>query len=110
MSVTSFNFEPLDSTGLPTDRYFEGLAWTQFYGFVENGACVSMEITQSSPWLRPRECRYNNSLLLPPRTSELVFWVQHGDAVEFRVLWDGEEVARCPITGEAQQCDVYLPE
>jgi serine/threonine-protein kinase len=110
LRVIPFMFEPLDSSGLPTERRFEGLAWTQFYGFVEAHACVSMEITQSSPWLRPRQCRYHNALLLPPRNSELVFWIQHGDAVEFRVMWDGEEIGRCPMANSEQQCDVFIPQ
>lgn len=109
LAVRPFTFEGLDSSGLPTERLFEGLAWTQFYGFVEPRACVTIEITRSPTWLRPTRCRYNNSLLLPPRTSDMVFWIQHGEAVEFRVLWNGEEIGRCPLADGEQQCDIFIP-
>lgn len=108
--VSPLTFEPLDASGFPTDRHMTGAAWTQFYGFVEPNACMAIEITQETTWLRPRECQYHNARLNPPRDYEIVFWVQHGNAVEFRVLWQEQEIARCPIATEAHTCDIYAPE
>jgi hypothetical protein len=47
--------------------------------------------------------------------EENAFWVSqsNADATEFRVLWDGSEVARChTITNDTneQTCDVYFPQ
>jgi hypothetical protein len=40
-------------------------------------------------------------------TSELVFWLPREGITQFRVLWNGNEVARCKLSEGI--CNVTLP-
>ena len=107
-------FEALDSSGNPIFRRFDGFRWTQFYQYVDTGGCVVIEINGQSPWLRPSECRQRNSVITAPLSDVGIFWLpQPTEALsEFRILWDEEEIARCPLVTESDEslmCEVFIP-
>jgi len=57
--------------------------------------------------LRPAKCREYNSTITPPENDPEHFWIERPDAVQFRVLWEGQEIGRCSIPGDF--CEVYVP-
>ncbi len=96
-SLQALAFERLDASGTPLNR-FDGANWAKFYPRLEAGWCVRLEIIDSPAWLRPAECgnRYR-STRTPNRDSDWIFWTPQEASLEFRVLWQGDEVARCEI-------------
>jgi hypothetical protein len=70
---------------------------------------VSLEIHASpDSYLRPPECE--NKILSPlamHMESGELFWISEGANGFFRVLWVGNEIARCEI--KAGVCDFYVP-
>ena len=107
ITLSPLTFESLDSFGLPSGRVFSGQTWAQFYHSVEATKCTAIETTQAPAWLRPTQCSTYNAIVTPQRTSRLVFWISGLGNPEFRILWNGEEIGRCP-TG-AGECHVFLP-
>ncbi len=107
IAVSPLAFEALDSYGISAGPRFSGGTWAQFYFAIEGRNCMAIETTQAPGWLRPDQCIFYNAVVTPQRTSRQVFWVQREGITEFRILWNEEEIARCPVgTGE---CVVYLP-
>lgn len=106
MRLNDVDFEALDSAGNPLPYYFDGFRWTAFYNVVEPGDCAAIEITQSSP-LFPPQCRAYNARMTPQRSNEMVFWLARSGITQFRVLWTGSEIGRCPV--EARTCEVRAP-
>lgn len=107
LPVSSIAFEALSPTGFSAGFAFEGSRWTVGFRSVENGKCDGIEITTRSPALRPPQCRGYNSLVTPQLTSPLIFWIIRENVPQFRVIWNGEEVARCTI--EDGFCEAYIP-
>lgn len=105
--VTSITFEAMDSSGNLMGYTLSGSRWTLGYSSVEPGRCVSVEILQTSDWLRPTQCGGYNSQLTFRESSDEVFWLARDNASQFRVLWDGQEVGRCTIA--EQTCEVRIP-
>lgn len=109
--VSPLVFESLDGNGNLSGYWFEGRSWAQFYSLVEQNGCARLEMTKVGGWLRPPQCRRYNSTVTPEQDADNVFWTARPGVAAFRVLWEGQEVGRCPAnaSGEASQCEVYLP-
>lgn len=105
-SVSGFSFERLDAQGQALET-FPGWRWSQFSDNLPPERCVILEVYDEFPYLDPPECARFTSKLNPERASGLIFWTAQEDSRQFRVLWRGEEVARCQ-TG-AGRCDFYTP-
>jgi hypothetical protein len=103
------SFEALDSaSGQPSSYQFDVKAWTDRYPLVEAGKCDALEIRLTSAFSqRPPECRDFNALLTPEGSSSEVFWLQRDTVAEFRVLWGGQEIARC--AAGSGSCEITLP-
>ncbi len=107
IDMRPLSFEAIDASGNPLRYQFDASQWTQFYTFVEDGRCDRIEITSSASYLRPPQCRSYNASVTPQRENDLVFWIAKAGTVQFRVSWNGAEIARCEIG--AERCEVYLP-
>jgi hypothetical protein len=72
---------------------------------------VRLEMTKVAGWLRPSQCREYNSTVTPEQDADVVFWTARPGVSAFRVVWQGQEVGRCPVngSGDTTQCEVYLP-
>ncbi len=91
-----------------------GTEWSRFYGLLEPNKCLTAQISSSRPWLQPSECRNYNSVITPSRTGNRQFWLPRETiaVTEIRVLYQGQEAARCPLhTGAVAVtvCEVKLP-
>lgn len=107
IDMRPLSFEAIDANGNPLRYQFDASQWTQFYTYVDDGNCDRLEITRSDGYLRPPQCRSYNASVTPDRDSDLVFWIAKPGTVQFRVSWNGSEIARCEIGVE--RCEVYLP-
>lgn len=105
--VSELVFEALDENGNLSGYWFDGRRWAQFYSFVEPSGCARLEMTKVAGWLRPPQCRQYNATITPEQDGDIVFWTQRPGVAAFRVVWQGQEVGRCPIN--AGPCEVYLP-
>lgn len=105
-----FSFDALDSAnGLPIGYRFEGKIWAQFYPYIEGGKCANIEIfTPGASASRPAICWNFNAMRTPEETSPEIFWLPREGVTHFRVLWDGQEIARCEVSGGI--CEIYLPQ
>jgi serine/threonine protein kinase len=107
IAIRSIAFEALDGNGNSAGYYFDGTLWTQFYSFVEERSCNRIEMTGVPGHLRPPQCQGYNATVTPTIDDDLVFWTQRPGVSRFRVLWGGQEIARCELTGG--RCEVFLP-
>jgi hypothetical protein len=107
LRISPISFEALDTAGRPAGYWFEGSRWAQFHSFVAANGCSRIETIRAPSLLRPQRCREYNATVTPPLDSELVFWLQRPGISHFRVLWEGREIARCPV--DVQSCEVFLP-
>ncbi|MCI0709805.1 MAG: hypothetical protein L0154_06540 [Chloroflexi bacterium] len=105
--VSLFRFEAVDATGADAGYSLSGTRWSEFYRYIEDGNCAAIEITRSSPWLRPLQCHFYNAILTPQRSNSGNFWLAREGIAEFRVLYDEVEIGRCPVGSGT--CDVYVP-
>lgn len=106
--LNQFTFESLDVGGRPLRWFIEGNRWSQFYSFVDSRNCVAIEpFGAPGSYLRPAQCRSYNSTVTPTYTGDETFWLARPGVAEFRVLWNGTEVGRCPL-GE-NSCVVFIP-
>jgi serine/threonine protein kinase len=111
LSTASVPVEPLAFERLgPQDQVlnrFEAHEWALTVPNLPPGACMSLEIYQATGYLQPAECQNQYiSARFPAATGAMVFWRAEPGAAQFRVLWQGREVARCPL-GEGS-CDFYV--
>lgn len=106
--VTPLTFEALDAAGRPLIFGLAGDRWTQFYSFIDGSACNGIEpFGVEGPYLRPQYCRSYNATITPTKNGDELFWIEREGVVEFRVLWNGEEVARCPLG--TNTCELFVP-
>jgi hypothetical protein len=107
-SASGFMFERIDENGVIQQR-FEGWKWEKYFDTIQPNRCLSLEIHASpDPYLKPFEC--NNKILSPLvllMDSGEIFWTSNEPNGLFRILWLGNEIARCEI--EAGICDFYVP-
>lgn len=106
--VSPIRFDAIDAAGQPVGYAFEGWRWAGVgFNRIESGKCAAIEMLRVSGWMRPSLCRGYNSFVNTQRESDLVFWVEREGVTQFRVLWNGQEVARCAIS--AGSCEAYVP-
>jgi serine/threonine protein kinase len=107
-SVSGFAFERIDKNSVIQQR-FEGWKWEKYFDTIQPNRCLSLEIHDSpDQYLRPPECRNKvlSPLVLLPDSGEK-FWFANESNGLFRILWLGNEIARCKV--EAGACDFYVP-
>ena len=105
--LSSLQFEALNESSQSVGYSFDGYRWSQFYSFVSNSGCARLEVSKMSDYLRPSKCREYNSTITPPESDPEHFWIEQPGVTQFRVLWESQEVARCPVPGDF--CEVYIP-
>jgi serine/threonine protein kinase len=111
-SLSGFTFERLDENNLPSNT-FPGYRWENHkFKYIPSKNCVSIKIYKNEhpPYIDPLDCHGSYSSIVQPdkdKEPELLFWNTQADSTQFRVLWLGEEVARCEIGAGA--CEVYIP-
>jgi serine/threonine-protein kinase len=89
-------FERIGGTGR-----FEGQRWA--FWTMEPGRCMEIIFTDVSSPQRPDGCR-PNAFFTPTRNQDTNFWTGSGN---FRVLWNGTEIALCDIA--AGVCNAAVP-
>jgi hypothetical protein len=106
--LDEFAFERLDALDLPTDR-IEGWEFARFAPSrqITAGWCVKFEIINASSFSPPQQCQGSNARMTPTRGGSQDFWTVEEGSTQFRILWNGEEVARCET--DAGVCEAYLP-
>lgn len=108
LDVRSVDFEAVsDLSGEPTAYRFRGRQWAEIYGEIRPRHCDAIEIMEGGHFNRPADCQGYNATRTPPRASEQIFWLPREGASQFRILWDGQEIARCGVA--AGRCEVYIP-
>lgn len=105
--VSQIRFEALRADGSALPYSFDASEWTRFFSSIENNKCDTIEITNSSSWLRPGQCRDYNAFTTLTDGDNRIFWLPRDGMTQFRVLYNNQEIARCDIT--AQECPVLLP-
>ena len=119
-SISRIAFEALDSqdqavmaASSSNPIAVEGGRWARFYPTLENNNCVRAEISNASGWLRPEQCGAYNATITPTATDSQGFWrVRSEPTVIFRVMLDGQEIARCPLADETStslRCEFRIP-
>jgi len=111
-SLSGFAFERLDKNEQPTDTLPGYRLESRRWKFISSDSCVSIKIynDQRPPYLDPADCHGNYSSIIQPireEEPEIIFWDTQESSRQFRVLWLGEEVARCEIS--AGTCEIYIP-
>ena len=107
ISVRSISFEAVDNGGRPLYS-MAGSLWANVYNFVDGRACYAIEpFGVDGPPLNPGFCLKENARETPTKDDNIVFWTERSGAVEFHVLWDNKEIARCPLG--TNSCEVYVP-
>jgi serine/threonine protein kinase len=107
--VSAWGFERILSDGSFANA-FEGRRLAAYYGQIDHNWCASLELLErdAAAFVRPTECGTRYNIRLTPQDSDsFVFWTSSGTSTQFRVLWNGEEIARCEMA--AGRCEVYLP-
>ncbi|MFC1959812.1 protein kinase [Chloroflexota bacterium] len=82
-------------------QHFEGNRWS--YWTMETGRCMELVFADVSAPPRPAGCQ-PNAWFTPTRTQDTNFWTDSG---QFRVLWQGQEIAICEIA--AGLCYAFVP-
>lgn len=114
-SLSAFAFERIDSENIPASKRdrFDGYRWENSkFTQMPSNFCVSITIygDQTPAYMNPADCFWGIISGYQPRFDNdegLVFWRTEGDSKYFRVLWLGEETARCEIA--AGFCDFLVP-
>ncbi len=114
-SLSAFAFERIDADTLFVEKrdHFEGYRWeTQRFKHLPENFCVSITLygDQTPPYMNPADCFAGTISGVQPRFDNdggLVFWRPEADATHFRLLWLGEEIARCEIA--AGFCNILVP-
>jgi serine/threonine protein kinase len=105
--IAGVNFERLDASGKPKDR-FSGNRWAKYSPSSVLNACFRLEIYGVGNYLRPPACEGKYMASLNPEPDDPgLFWTPKEGSTEFQVLWQNEELVRCAIA--AGTCEVYLP-
>ena len=106
-NISLILFERLDLAGNPLET-FSGERWALFNEIIRPATCMRIEITDAPFKTNPEEC---NNIFDAVRTttsdSSSDFWTSRPNSSEFRVLWAGQEIKRCPII--THRCDLLIP-
>lgn len=103
LKIVSIRFEELDSNGQSTGVFFEGSRWAGIYDSVQRNFCNEIEISGKTSYLNPGVCQGVNARIGPSPADPVIFW----NNASIRVLWDGTEIGRCPVS--AGSCTLNLP-
>lgn len=112
-TLSGFSFERLDDNGNPLTDRFDGYRWENpRTAHLPRNYCANITIygDQDPQYLNPSECIYAIINTVQPRfdnPGDLLFWTPKPNSTQFRVLWVGEEVARCTIASGS--CEFYVP-
>ncbi|MFZ0544942.1 MAG: protein kinase [Candidatus Promineifilaceae bacterium] len=107
IEIASIAFEALNAVGESAGYEFPGAAWATFHDTLNSGRCNRIETRQAPFYLRPGQCQSYNATITPAMTEEVVFWTALNNITAFRVMWKGQEIGRCPVSGSI--CDIFLP-
>jgi serine/threonine protein kinase len=107
IAIGALALETLDANGQPLPYRFSGGRWAGFFPELQPGKCNRIEVLFSENTLQPPQCQGYNAILTPQAGEDDVFWTGHEGTAEFRVLWNDQEVGRCPLSGG--ECQVTLP-
>jgi hypothetical protein len=107
IAIGSLALEAVDGNGQPLPFRFNGGRWAAFFPDLQPGKCNRIEVLFSDATLEPAQCRGYNAILTPQAGENDIFWTGREGAAEFRVLWNDQEVGRCPM--ESGECEVALP-
>jgi hypothetical protein len=104
-------FEALDAAGEATPYRFDGRRWAAFHSWLDANHCNRIEANEGR-LLRPAPCDNVTNVTInltisPTFLHDQVFWLSRDGGNQFRILWNEEEIARCPV--DERICDVYLP-
>lgn len=84
------------------------MQWARFNAIIRPETCMRIKISNAPFLTIPEAC--NNIFdaeITIALNNESDFWTTRADSNEFRVLWSGAEIQRCPIG--AQQCEILIP-
>jgi hypothetical protein len=107
IEIAPIAFEGLNADGESAGYQFSGSIWATFYETLDSGRCNRIETRQAPFYLRPGQCGFYNATVTPILTDDTVFWSSQNGIITFRVLWDDNEIGRCPVDGRI--CEVFLP-
>jgi serine/threonine protein kinase len=105
IAVSSISIERLLTNGQPAERY-AGNRWAGYYPYSEPNKCLILKIQGSYHNLPRNDCPYGYNSEINAQTGE-VFWTPADGSIEFRVLWNDNEVGRCEIA--RQRCEIRFP-
>ncbi len=100
-SSRSINARPIVFERVGAIGRFEGQLWA--YWTMEAGRCMEINFVDNRNPQRPNGCR-PNAFFTPTRSQTTNFWTGTG---QFRVLWNGAEIAICEIA--AGECTGSVP-
>jgi serine/threonine protein kinase len=114
-SLSAFAFERIDVDTLSQEKRdrFNGYKWeSQRFTHLPDNFCTSITIygDQTPPYMNPADCFFGIISVIQPLLDNdggLVFRRPESGATHFRVLWLGEEAARCELA--AGFCNFYVP-
>lgn len=92
---------------LPSAFTLSGERWMTRFPVIEAGNCVGIELIDRTNYLSPERCEDYNALLTFLPDGDENIWVRREGINTFRVLWEGQEIARCRIADRA--CTVFVP-
>ncbi|MCU0462994.1 MAG: protein kinase [Anaerolineae bacterium] len=104
--VQPLTFEALVGD-LPAAFVLRGERWMTRFPVIEAGNCVGIELIDRENYLVPERCEDYNALLTFLPESDENIWLRREGISTFRVLWEGQEIARCRIADRA--CTVFVP-
>ncbi|MEZ4668540.1 MAG: TIR domain-containing protein [Anaerolineae bacterium] len=108
MSLSPIRFEGVDADGKPVNVSYAGTRWTQLFANVFRNSCAAIEPDTLLRFLNPSTCSaVNAKVTLIPASSH--FWRSSSGAVQFTVIWNDEEIGRCPVADGTTECQVRLP-
>lgn len=97
----SISSQPIRFERVGGSQAFSGSRWA--FWTMEPGRCMEIRFADVSNPQRPNGCR-PNAFFTPTRSQGIDFWTGTG---QFRVLWNGTEIAVCDIA--AGQCSASVP-
>ncbi len=111
-SLSGFTFERLDLNDQPAETLPGFRLENHRFKYIPGKNCISVKSykDQTPPYLDPMDCAGSYSSIIQPDKivePEIFFWDIKEGSTQFRVLWVGEEIARCEIGAGA--CEIYIP-
>lgn len=108
IAFTPLKFEALDADGNPLAFSYSGSRWASVTANITAQGCGALEPVQLRQFLRPSACDVYNANRNNLQSTEY-FWRTVSGGTTFRVLWNDEEVGRCPVQAGSNRCDILIP-